>query len=277
MGGDAMPELFTIHSGAAPLIINVPHAGIVLPPALETRLTEAGRAMPDTDWHVDKLYKFVSALDVTLMCATHSRIVVDLNRDPAGTVLYAGASNTEICPTSTFADAPIYVAGQQPLADEIEARLDQYWRPYHQRLQGEVNRIKARYGYCILIDAHSIASRVPRFFSGKLPDLNLGTADGRSCDSSLAAQTFSLMQSTQEFTAVQNGRFKGGYITRHYGRPEESVHALQLELAQSCYMDESRPHEFNVQQAAPLVRLLREWIEYLCRWTPDQGTLFQKK
>src|SRR5438034_2190719 len=161
--------------GDSPLLIDVPHAGTFVPDELAPRLTVAARAFPDTDWHVDKLYAFARASGATLMIATHSRYVVDLNRDPSGAVLYAGANNTELCPMLTFANEPIY-AGDLPDGSEIAARRAAYFEPYHAQLAAEIERVRSRHGFAVLLDGHSILSAVPRFFSGRLPDLNLGTA-----------------------------------------------------------------------------------------------------
>ena len=258
-------------SPSVPLIVNVPHAGTYLPPIIAQMLTRAGVAVPDTDWHVDKLYDFTASMGATLMVATHSRIVVDLNRDPSGEALYPGASNTEICPTATFLDEPIYLPGRVPDQAEIASRVEQYWRPYHRQLYAEIARIKARHGVCILLDGHSIASQVPRFFAGRLPDLNLGTADGKSCDESLAQAAFQVLSAAEGFTAVHNGRFRGGYITRHYGTPASNVHAMQLEMAQRCYMDEAMPHHYDQIRAAPLEVTLKTLIEQLLRWRQRPG------
>ena len=251
---------------SVPLIVSVPHAGTYLPPTIAKLLTPEGLGVPDTDWHVDKLYDFVPALGGTLMVATHSRIVADLNRDPAGDVLYAGASNTELCPTSTFFDEPIYRAGLAPDSTEIAMRIEQYWNPYHRQLLAEIARLKAQHGYCILLDGHSIVSEVPRFFPGRLADLNLGSADGKSCAPALAQSAFQCLSQADGFTAVHNGRFKGGYITRHYGDPANDVHALQLEMALRCFLDEAEPEHYDVTRAAPLKAVLKTLVEQLLRW-----------
>ena len=261
---------------SSPLIVNVPHAGTHLPQAIARMLAPAGLAVPDTDWHVDKLYDFVPAMGATLMVATHSRIVVDLNRDPSGDALYPGARNTEICPTATFAEEPIYLPGKDPDRAEIASRLEQYWQPYHRQLAAEIARAKAAHGFCILLDAHSIVSVAPRFFSGRLPDLNLGTVEGRSCASALADAAFQMLADTDGFSSVHNGRFKGGYITRHYGMPGSNAHALQLELAQCCYMDEVRPREYAEPRAAKLRAVLKALIELLLHWHPTVGTETKK-
>ncbi len=259
----ALWHLQRTDSASVPLIVNVPHAGTYLPPAIAHTLTPAGVAVPDTDWHVDKLYEFVPTMGATLMAATHSRIVVDLNRNPSGDALYPGVSNTEICPTATFANAPIYQAGLAPDRAAIASRVAQYWQPYHAQLQAEIARLKAQHGYCILLDAHSIISEAPRFFAGRLPDLNLGTADGNSCAASLARIAFQVLFEADGFMAVHNGRFKGGYITRHYGEPQHEVHALQLEMAQRCYMDETAPHRYDESRASGLKDVLKKLVEKL--------------
>ena len=270
-----MSELWSLIHRDGPVIINVPHAGIVVPDAWATRLTTAARRLPDTDWHVEKLYAAIAPEHgVTLMWARHSRIVVDLNRDPSGQALYAGAANTEICPLGTFHDEPVYRPGMEPDAAEIARRVEQYWRPYHAQLAAEIERIKARHGYCILLDGHSIVSEAPRFFPGRLPDLNQGTAGGTSCDPALADAAFAVLTAASGFTAVHNGRFKGGYITRHYGQPAEGVHALQLEMAQACYMDEmveSSPFEYDDELAVPLKHVLQSLIQTLLAWQPGLG------
>ena len=260
------PSLWRIDrsdSQSVPLIVNVPHSGTYLPPSIGQTLSAAGLKVPDTDWHVEKLYDFVPSLGATLMVATHSRIVVDLNRDPSGDALYPGASNTEICPTATFANEPIYRPGLAPGGAEIAQRVAQYWRPYHYQLAMEIERIKSRHGICILLDAHSIVSEAPRFFDGYLPDLNLGTADEKSCDESLAQSAFAVLKHAEGFTAVHNGRFKGGFITRDYGVPGDEIHALQLEVGQRCYMDESAPHFYDASRAAPLKAVLIALVEKL--------------
>jgi N-formylglutamate amidohydrolase len=262
-------DLWTLAKGDAPLIVDVPHCGTRLPEVLRARLTPEALAMPDTDWHVEKLYDFVRPLGVTLMCATHSRYVVDLNRDPSGAVLYPGADNSEICPTRTFLDAPIY-RGVPPDAVEIEQRVATWWTPYHARLAEEIERVHARHGYAVLLDGHSILSEVPRFFTGRLPDLNLGTVDGRSCDPRIAEVAASVIGSAPGFTSIVNGRFKGGYITRRFGDPARGVHALQLEMAMSSYLDEREPlpYAWDPGRARTLQQLLERLVQALLAWRP---------
>jgi N-formylglutamate amidohydrolase len=252
--------------GDAPLVIDVPHAGTHVPPALAQRLTPAARAVPDTDWHVEKLYAFARDAGVTLLVATHSRYVVDLNRNPSGIALYPGADNTELCPTRTFASEPVYSDGGGPDAREIAARRSEYFDPYHAQLAAEIERVRARHGYAILLDGHSIRSEVPRFFAGRLPDLNLGTADGASCAPAVQEAVDVVLAGAAAFTSVVNGRFKGGYVTRHYGDPAHGVHALQLEIAQACYMDEDPPYAWDARRAAPLVAVLEKLVAALLAW-----------
>jgi N-formylglutamate amidohydrolase len=271
-----MAELFTLQRGDAPLIVNVPHAGTVIPDEMAASMTEQGRAVPDTDWHVEALYDFVPATGATLMVATHSRFVVDLNRDPSGAALYPGASNTEVCPTTTFHDEPVYRQGRAPATNAVADRIERYWRPYHTSLQAEIDRIRSRHGFCILLDGHSIVSEAPRFFAGRLPDLNLGTAEGASCAPSLQTQAMAILSADAALTSVCNGRFKGGYITRHFGRPVLGQHALQLEMAQACYMDEHHRLPFDRRRAAALTELLRRLVDRLLAWTPSIGGETQK-
>jgi N-formylglutamate deformylase len=251
--------------GSTSLLIDVPHAGTYVPPELRGTLTPVAQTLPDTDWHVHLLYQFALEAGAGLMVATHSRYVVDLNRDPGNAALYPGADNTELCPTRTFSQENIYQDGAAP---DATARRETYWAPYHRALAAALEAIKARHGYAILLDAHSIRSQVPRFFDGRLPDLNLGTADGASCTPNLQAAAMQALASARGFNAVLNGRFKGGYITRHYGRPEQGVHALQLEIAQACYMDEAPPYAWNPSAAASLLAILRRLVGSLLDWHP---------
>jgi N-formylglutamate amidohydrolase len=260
--------LWRLVRGDSPLIVDVPHAGRHVPDAIALRMERRARALPDTDWHVDSLYDFVAATGATLAMATHSRYVVDLNRDPSGAVLYPGADNSELCPTRTFANDPIYRDGETPAEREIAARRITFFDPYHAMLEREIERVRARHGYAIVLDGHSIAARVPRFFAGRLPDLNLGTADGRSCAPSLQALATSVIAGAGGFSHVVNGRFKGGYITRRFGTPATGVHALQLEMVQDCYMDASRPEAFDPERVAPLSRVLERLVVALAEWRP---------
>jgi len=261
-------QLWELSRGDSPLIIDVPHAGTHLPDAIALRFSPAARTVPDTDWHVDRLYAFARGTGATMLVATHSRYVVDLNRDPSGAALYRGADNTELCPTRTFANALIYVEGEVPSGREIAARRDVYFDPYHAALATEIQRVRARHGYAILLDAHSIASEVPRFFSGRLPDLNLGTVQGASCERGAQALATEVLANANPFTHVVNGRFTGGYVTRQYGRPDQDVHALQLEMAQTAYMDEAPPFRYDPGRAASLIAVLERLVFALSEWRP---------
>jgi N-formylglutamate deformylase len=263
-------NLWTLQRGDAPVIVNVPHAGTHVPWTIAPTLTADARTTPDTDWHVEKLYAFAADAGATLMCATHSRYIVDLNRDPSGAALYAGADNTEICPLRTFADTPVYVPGAVLTAEDIGTRVAAYFLPYHAALSAEIARVRARHGYAVLLDGHSIRGEVPRFFAGRLPDLNLGTADGASAAPTLQARAAEVLRDAGGFSHVVNGRFKGGWITRHYGRPGEGVHALQLEVAQRCYMDEAPPYPWDPARAAALVAVLRALVAALAGWRPPR-------
>ncbi len=251
--------------------MDVPHAGTCVPDALALRMSAAARAVPDTDWHVEKLYAFARDANVTLMTATHSRYVVDLNRDPSGAALYPGADNTELCPTQTFANEAIYADGDAPDAREIDARRRTYFAPYHAALAAQIARVKARHGYALLLDGHSIRAEVPRFFTGRLPDLNLGTVSGASCAPGIAAIAAGVLAADGGFSHVVDGRFKGGYVTRHYGRPDDGVHALQLEMAQAAYMDEAPPYAFDAARAARLCALLERLVVVLAEARPLRG------
>lgn len=262
-----MNALYEIARGDAPLIVNVPHAGTFVPPALRERFTPVAQTLPDTDWHVERLYGFVPATGATLIHATHSRYVIDLNRDPAGTALYPGIDNTELCPVRTFANAPIY-RDAEPSPDEIEARTRTYFAPYHQALAAEIHRVQARHGYVVLLDGHSVPSVAPRLFAGRLPDLNLGTVDGASCAGALAATAQGVLVAAETFTSITNGRFKGGWITRRYGDPRGGVQALQLEIVQAAYMDEAAPFRWEARRAAALGAVLERLVGALLAWEP---------
>jgi N-formylglutamate deformylase len=235
-------ELYRFRRGRTPLLVSMPHTGTFVPDWLEPRLTRAAKALPDTDWHLEQLYDFLDELGASVLAATHSRYVVDLNRPPDNASLYPGQDTTGVVPVDTFHKAPLYLAGFAPSEAEVRSRIDQYWKPYHARLSSELMELKKQHGYALLWDAHSIVSEVPRFFPGKLPDFNLGTADGRSCKPGIGE---SLLAKISGYGKVLDGRFKGGYITRTYGRPADHVHAVQLELSEALYMEESPPFRFR--------------------------------
>lgn len=262
-------ELFRFKQGSLPLLVSMPHPGTYIPPAIAARLTDAAKTVPDTDWHIPKLYsEFLRDLDVSIIEATHSRYVIDLNRAPDSRALYPGASNTELCPLQTFAMQEIYLEGQRPEEAEVAERLETYWRPYHDKLAEELARIKAKYGYALLWDAHSIRSEVPRFFAGRLPDLNLGTADGAAAAPGLLELLVAVAKDAEPlgYTYAANGRFKGGYITRSHGNPANGVHAVQLELSEITYMDEDPPFTFRDDLAQQIRPVLSGLIHAMLAW-----------
>ena len=264
-----MTEPFTFKTGGSPLLVSMPHVGTELPEAVATHMTELAKTVPDTDWHVDRLYDFLDHLDASILAATQSRYVIDLNRAPDDRPLYPGASNTGLCPTTTFDQAPIYLDGREPDAAEIAARKDRVFRPYHARLGRALAAIVERHGYALLWEAHSIRSRVPRFFEGRLPDLNLGSASGASADPELIArlsQVAEIEGAAAGYSHALDGRFKGGYITRSFGDPAQGVHAVQLELSQITYMDEAPPFGFRDDLAAGIRPVLRRLLEAALDW-----------
>ncbi len=264
-----MSETYRFTAGAAPMLVSIPHVGTGVPDDIAKRFTEAAKTLPDTDWHVDRLYDFLGDLDVSVIAATQSRYVVDLNRPADGRPLYSGANNTGLCPTSTFGEAAIYRDGAAPDADEIAARRGSFWQPYHARLQAELAAIHARHGIAVLWDAHSIRSQVPRFFEGRLPDLNFGTGGGTSADPALLSRLEDVGRAAKGYTAASNGRFKGGAITRTYGDPAAGRHAVQLELSQITYMDEDPLYGFREDLAAGIRPTLRRLLETALGWAKE--------
>ncbi len=257
-----MSQHFHLQQGDVPLLISIPHLGTALPPELHARLSPEASTLVDTDWHLDRLYGFARKLGASVLAAHWSRYVIDLNRPPGGESLYPGQATTGLCPAETFTGAPLYRAGCEPTADEHALRLVNYWQPYHQALQAELARLRELHGRALLWEAHSIASVVPRLFDGKLPDLNFGTNEGRTCDPAVLNAVLDAMQASQPagLTHVVNGRFKGGYITRHYGQPASGVHAIQLEMCQSLYMNEAEPFDYRPDLAASIQPVLREML-----------------
>ena len=250
------PEpVFEFTQGTLPLLISMPHLGTAIPADCESSLCDIAALRQDTDWHLDKLYAFAVDMGASVIRAKVSRYVIDLNRPPSGESLYPGQTTTGLCPTDTFRGEPLYHAGQQPDAAEVNRRLSTYWQPYHLQLATELARLKAAHGQVLLWDAHSIASVLPRLFDGQLPDLNFGTADRRSCAPELMAAVIDVAREAP-FSHVVNGRFKGGHITRHYGQPDQQVHAIQLEMAQLLYMQEEAPFDYLPERAA----LLQPWL-----------------
>jgi N-formylglutamate deformylase len=259
---------YELKQGRVPLLVSMPHVGTGVPPELARRMRPEALQLVDTDWRVDELYDFLGELDVSLIQARYSRYVVDLNRPPDGGSLYPGKTVSAICPLQSFAGCDLYRPGEDPGPAEVGLRIQDYWHPYHQALRAELERLKAQHGYALLWDAHSIASKVPGLFAGTLPDLNFGTADGVSCDASLLTVLERVAAGSPEFSWVSNGRFKGGAITRLYGRPDQRVHAVQLELSQATYLQQTPPFKLCEQRAEAIRPLLRELLATTLGWKP---------
>ena len=258
-----MPDIFEHHRGDGPLLISFPHGGTVFPPRIKLGLNEIGLKNTDCDWYIFELYSRFLERDISFIRAGYSRYVVDLNRSPAGELLYPGKMETGICPLTTFDGNPIYLSGKQPDDQEIRTRIEAYWQPYHNHLQAELTRIKDRHGYAILWDAHSIRARVPELFSGVLPDLNFGTADGRSCSKEIIGPIIEYASNTFDYSVTLNGRFKGGYITRHYGDPVNGIHAIQLEINQNTYLGDTEDPRVDHGKKQHFSGLLHSIIQLL--------------
>jgi N-formylglutamate deformylase len=263
-------KTFEIIEGTVPLLVSMPHCGTRLADDIAASMSPAGLEVADTDWHVEKLYDFASGLGASVIQPFYSRYVIDLNRAPDDSNLYPGANSTGLCPTSSFADQPLYREACAPDAEEISRRLADWWRPYHENLQAELARLKQQHGIALLFDAHSIRSVVPRFFEGQLPDLNIGTAGGSSCAASMLSAVESVLSAQQDYSYVIDQRFKGGYITRAYGRPDSGIHSLQLELSQRNYMEEPLPFTYLPEKAALLQPLLQRLLQRLIDWAREE-------
>ena len=252
--------VYRLSTGTLPLLISIPHLGTRLPEEFAAQMNPSATIRQDTDWHLDRLYAFAAALGASVLEARVSRYVIDLNRPPGGESLYPGQTTTGLCPTETFRGEPLYQDGAAPDATEQDRRLQAYWLPYHAALSAELARLEAAHGSVLLWDAHSIAGVLPRLFEGQLPDLNFGTNGGQSCGAALLESVVAVARDSR-FTHVLNGRFKGGYITRHYGRPERNVHAIQLEMRQSLYMDEAPPFDYLEHKAGTIQPLLQRMVQ----------------
>lgn len=255
-----MIEVCSTVTGNLPLLISVPHDGCHVPDEMRARMTDAGLALPDTDWHVAELYDFARDLGASMQVANFSRYVVDLNRSAADDVLYPGQLVTGLCPEETFSGEAIYKSGG---VDEMEKaqRVSTYWQPYHEQIAATLAAIREEHGYALLWDAHSIPSSVPRLFDGELAELNIGTNNGASCPGDMTAALAAVASDSPHSSAV-NARFKGGYITRHYGEPAKGVCAVQLEIAQRSYMDEAT-RVFDPEKARRLRGTLRGMLDAL--------------
>lgn len=256
-----------LQRGNSPLLISIPHSGTIIPAEIKKCLCAAGQTLSDTDWFVDRLYYRAMEAGAGMIVAAHSRLVVDLNRPPDDVPLYSGAG-TGLVPLTTFTGEDIYLEGETPGPEEKSWRVQKFWQPYHEALSAELQIIHQRHGYAILLDAHSIPGEVPRLFSGLLPDLNLGSNDGVSAHPALINHAIALLESSH-YSTVLDGRFKGGYITRNYGQPEKNIHALQLEISQRIYMQESPP-VYQEPLARELQSVLGGLVDSLITWNPDE-------
>lgn len=256
-------DVFSYQQGNSPVVISFPHDGMLLPPEIKDHLNVLGQQVPDTDWFVNRLYNFLPELDISFFIPEFSRYVVDLNRSSQGGSLYPGQYETSVCPLATFDDDVIYNADAEPGADEVQRRIIAYWQPYHDHIQSELARVKALHGYAILWDAHSIRGVVPQLFDGVLPDLNFGTAAGTSCAPEILKRVTDIAHAQDHFSVVENARFKGGFITRNYGKPDENIHTIQLEINQSIYMCDDQAATLDEDKCARLRPLLKQFIAAL--------------
>jgi N-formylglutamate deformylase len=261
---------YAVLRGNAPLLVSMPHVGTFIPHSVGRDLADCAARRPDTDWHLPRLYDFVAGMGATVLRANFSRYVVDVNRPPDGANLYPGQDTPRLCPVDTFHSEPLY-RGAEPDEAQVARRVAATWRPYHRRLQAELERLRAEHGSVLLWDAHSIVSEVPRLFAGRLPDLNLGTADGASCDPALADALLVAASRHPAYSAVLNGRFKGGYITRAYGAPARGIHAVQLELSCRTYMDEESPFTFRAERAQRVRPVLADLLRTALDWVSTRG------
>jgi len=258
-----------IHRGTAPLVVSFPHTGTDIPAGIGAGFAYPWLARRDADWWIDQLYAFAADLGATTVRTTISRSAIDVNRDPSGASLYPGQATTELCPTTTFDGEPLYREGQEPDGEEVTRRRALWFDPYHQALAAELDRLRSTHPNVVLYDAHSIRSRIPRLFEGELPQFNIGTFSGASCDRALA-EAVEAECAASGLSHVLNGRFKGGWTTRHYGRPVDGVHAIQMELAMRGYMAEPEtptPDNWPTQLdpaplRAPLTRILKACIAF---------------
>ena len=261
--------LFSLHRGTSPLLVSLPHVGTRIPDDLKPALVERAMAVEDTDWHLEPLYAFARELGASLLVPVHSRYVVDLNRPPTDAPMYAGTNNTELVPTRFFTGEPLYRDGCVPTETQVQQRRETYWQPYHDALAAELARLKAGHGHAVLWDGHSIQSQLPWLFDGRLPDLNLGTAQAGSCAPGLRAALMAVLDDQHDFSHVTDGRFKGGHITRHYGQPAQGIHAVQLEMCWSTYMAEAPPWVLDSARVQRLQPLLRALLQCCLQWSPD--------
>ena len=259
---------FQFKVGTIPLLVSIPHNGSRIPNSIAQTMTPDGQSSRDTDWFLDRLYDFPELSDASILVADYSRYVIDLNRPSTDESLYPGQTTTGLIPKTCFDGSEIY-SGQLPDASEVENRIETYWRPYHQQLESEMKRMSDQFGFAFLLEAHSIASQVPRLFDNKLPDFNIGTNHGDTCDSDLQHSIVQAIAMHPDFSHVVNGRFVGGYITRHFGQPDHGWHALQIELSQATYMDETTL-AWNQEKASKVQPVFQSIILAIKQWIQNQ-------
>lgn len=232
-----LPDWLEIHRGDAPLIVSFPHTGTEIPASMAARFVSPWLARRDADWWVHELYALVRELGATTVRTAISRSVIDVNRAPDGHSLYPGQTTTGLCPDVTFDNDPLYRDGEAPDDEEITQRRQTWFDPYHAALSAEIARLRKIHPVVVVYDAHSIRSRIPHLFEGELPQFNIGSNHDLSCDNALTDEVERLCVASG-YSHVRNGRFRGGYITRHYSDIGGGVHTLQMELACRGYMAE---------------------------------------
>jgi N-formylglutamate deformylase len=253
--------VFEVRQGSSPVILGFPHTGTDVPASIRERLNDNGRILADTDWHIHDLYQGLLP-DATTVRATFHRYVIDANRDPAGVSLYPGQNTTGLVPETDFDGLPIWKEGKGPTEADIAERLRDFHAPYHAALAAEIARVKAIHGVAVLYDCHSIRSHIPFLFEGRLPDFNIGTDMGKTCATEIERAAAEIAAGADGYSHILNGRFKGGWTTRHYGRPEQGVHAIQMELAQSTHLaTEAPPFALDRAKADRLRRPLKAILE----------------
>ena len=262
-------EMVELNRGNSPLILGFPHTGTFVPDDIRARLNVTGRKQTDTDWHVHELYRGLLP-EATTVRATFHRYCLDANRDPSGASLYPGQNTTGLIPLTDFDNRPLWIEGGEPDETETVERVLRFHAPYHRVLQAEIERVRAKHGIAILYDCHSIRSVCPFLFEGKLPDFNIGTDNGKTCDPLIEQEVGAICAAADGYTSVVNGRFRGGWTTRHYGRPGDGVHAIQMELAQATHLkSEALPFDYDVEKAAGLRKVLQQILERIEALAPE--------
>ena len=256
-----MPKDYLFHHRNSPLLFSIPHDGTIIPDEISVKMQEFAKSTPDRDYYVSQLFSFAKDFDISLLKTNISRYVIDMNRPADNKPLYPGQSGTQLCPTTSFDEKELYIT--PPTQIEIQHRITKYWQPYHQIIKDKLEVIKQQHGYALLIDCHSIKSHVPRFFQGQLPDINIGTNQGKSCSIEITNKIENVLKVQNKYSYVIDGRFKGGYITRHYGQPTNNIHAIQIEISQLNYMNEEN-NRYDVNKSEQLKTLLIRMVNAIC-------------